>query len=275
MSSAGSLVVVGTGINTFAQCTLEAKAYIEQAERLIVHVPDPLGYSWLKSLHPDLIDLQDCYHQTSNRADAYELMTQRMVDAVVAGHQTVAVFYGHPGVFVQPSHAAIRRLQDAGFRAEMLPGISAESCLIADLGFDPGRGGCTQHEASSFLFYDLPVDASTPLILWQIGILGDHTLSKLSTTATALLALIEKLTRQFPAEHLVAIYEAPSYAFAKPRIDWCRIDSLHLQQYSAASTLFIPACRRAAPDHASIRKLGLSPEQVFSPATTITNKERI
>lgn len=275
VSSAGSLVVVGTGINTFAQCTLEARAYIEQAERLIVHVPDPLGYSWLKSLQPELMDLQDCYHQTSNRADAYELMTQRIVDTVLAGHQTVAVFYGHPGVFVQPSHEAIRRLQAHGVRAEMLPGISAESCLVADLGFDPGRSGCTQHEASSFLFYDVPVDASTPLILWQIGVLGDHTLSKLSTTTTALLALTEKLQRQFPASHLVAIYEAASYAFAKPRIEWCRVDSLPNQHYTAASTLFVPACRRAAPDHVSIEKLGLSSELVFSPATTITNKERI
>lgn len=275
MQQPGSLVIVGTGINTFAHCTLEAKAHIEQAEKLIVHVPDPLGMSWLKELHPDLIDLQACYQQTSNRADAYELMTRTIVDTVMAGHQTVAVFYGHPGVFVQPSHEAIRRLRAKHLRAEMLPGISAESCLFADLGIDPGRGGCVQHEASSFLFHDLPIDASTPLILWQVGVLGDHTLSKLSASPQALTALTDKLLRYYPAGHQVVIYEAPVFAFGQPRQQWCALEQLSEQQYTAASTLFIPAGRKARPDETVIANLGLDSDQVFSPACTLTRKELV
>ena len=275
MQQQGSLVIVGTGINTFAHCTLEARAYIEQAEKLIVHVPDPLGMSWLQELHPDLIDLQPCYQQAANRADAYELMTRLIVDTVLAGHQTVAVFYGHPGVFVQPSHEAIRRLRAKQYRAEMLPGISAESCLFADLGIDPGRGGCIQHEASSFLFHDFPIDASTALILWQIGVLGDHTLEKLSPSVPALMALSHKLQRYYPANHRLAVYEAPTFAFAKPRIDWFALTELADMHYSPASTLFIPAGHVARPDTEVITSLGLSLDQVFSPARTLTRKELV
>jgi hypothetical protein len=33
----------------------------------------------------------------------------------------------------------------------MLPGISAEDCLFADLGIDPGIYGCQSYEATDFL----------------------------------------------------------------------------------------------------------------------------
>ena len=269
MVSQGSLVVVGTGINTFAHCSLEARAYIEQAERLIVHVPDPLSMSWLRGLHPELIDLQACYQQGQNRADAYELMTRALVESVLAGHQTVAVFYGHPGVFVQPSHEAIRRLRTLGYRAEMLPGISAEDCLFADLNIDPGYGGCIQHEASSFLFHQLPVDPSTALILWQIGVLGDHTLQRLAPADRALPALVTKLQKHYPAEHAVAVYEAPVFSVGKPRIDWCALTQLPMLSLTPASTLFIPPCCKALPDLEAIAAMSLTPDEVFSPACTL------
>lgn len=269
MEHSGSLVIVGTGINTLAHCSIEARAHIEQADKLIVHVPDPLGMSWLRELHPDLIDLQACYHQGENRADAYELMTRRIVETVAAGHRTVAVFYGHPGVFVQPSHEAIRRLRAQGFRAQMLPGISAEDCLFADLGIDPGRAGCIQHEATSFLFYQLPVDPSTGLILWQIGVLGDHTLQRLTPAAQALQVLANKLQRHYPAEHQIAVYEAPVLAIGTPRIDWFALDALAGARLTPASTLFIPPCAKALPDEEAIAALALTTEQVFSPACTL------
>jgi uroporphyrin-III C-methyltransferase len=269
VASRGSLVVVGTGINTLAHCSIEARSHIENAERLIVHVPDPLGMSWLRELHPNLIDLQACYQQGQNRADAYELMTRTIVDTVSAGFQTVAVFYGHPGVFVQPSHEAIRRLRANGYHAQMLPGISAEDCLFADLGIDPGHGGCIQHEASSYLFHHLPVDPSTGLILWQIGVLGDHTLQKLVPAAQALPVLVSKLQKNYPAQHQIVLYEAPVLTIGKPRVDWFALSALPEMQFSPASTLYIPPCTRAAPDLEAIAAMSLTQEQVFSPACTL------
>ena len=38
-----------------------------------------------------------------------------------------------------------------GFNAQMLAGISAEDCLFADLGLDPGKNGCQSFEATDFL----------------------------------------------------------------------------------------------------------------------------
>jgi hypothetical protein len=91
------------------------------------------------------------------------------------------VFYGHPGVFSQAPHRAIEQARREGFQAHMEPGISAEDCLYADLGIDPGNVGCQHYEASQFMFYRRVVDPSAYLILWQIGIAGDRSVSRTVT----------------------------------------------------------------------------------------------
>ena len=57
----------------------------------------------------------------------------------------------------------------------MDPGISAEDCLYADLGLDPGTVGCTHFEASQLLFYRRLIDTSAWLVLWQVDVVGDRT----------------------------------------------------------------------------------------------------
>ena len=262
--SSGSLVIVGCGINPLAHCSMEAQAHIEQAEVLVVHVPDALGMIWLRERHPDLIDLQSCYRESANRADAYELMVQRTVAPVMAGKRVVAVFYGHPGVFVSPSHEAIKRVRAVGLSARMLPGISAEDCLIADIGFDPAETGCAQFEATQFLFNQCPVSPSMHLILWQISVVGDHTLTTRMPAQGGLRALQQKLLRYYPAEHQVAMYEAPTLAIAHPRVDWMPLSNLGHARLSQVTTLFVPAFGKPEPDFASLAGMGLDAEQAFA-----------
>jgi Tetrapyrrole (Corrin/Porphyrin) Methylases len=84
-------------------------------------------------------------------------MVNRIIKYVKRDLRVCAVFYGHPGVFCTPSHESIRIARKLGYRATMLPAISAEDCLFADLGVDPGKHGCQSFEATDFLVYGLPV----------------------------------------------------------------------------------------------------------------------
>lgn len=269
MPSRGSLVIVGTGINTFAHCSAEALAHIEQAEQLIVHVPDPLGMSWLRERHPHLIDLQPCYRTAGNRADAYELMVRTIVDAVEQGLRTVVAFYGHPGVFVSPSHEAIRRLRKEGYDAKMLPGISAEDCLFADLGVDPARHGCAQYEATRFLFYKTAINTSAGLILWQIGVVGDHTLTTTTPGAGGLQALQRKLLRSYPPAHQVAVYEASALAAFGPSIVWTALSALDTAPVSPISTLYVPPLELATPDMEALASMQLSFDEAIGNVKTL------
>jgi precorrin-6B methylase 1 len=268
----GYLTVVGTGINAMAHCSIEAKAYIEQADVVYSLVTDIISQDWVSALNPNVRSLQPHYQfgradgddldLRRSREESYEQMIQTLVGAVREGKHVVAIFYGHPGVFAYPSHESIRRLRREGYEAEMLPGISAEDCLFADLGVDPGDSGCAHYEASTFLFYQAPVNTAASLILWQIGVVGDHTLQRLRPAANGLAALAAKLQGLYPADHRIAVYEAASLPTDSARIDWMPLSELPRAEVTLTSTLFVPPATRLALDMAQIERFGLTPEQV-------------
>lgn len=99
-------------------------------------------------------------------------MAETILASVRKGNMTVAVFYGHPGVFVTPSHRAIYIARQEGYKAKMLPGVSAEDCLYADLDIDPASSGCSMYEASFLLLEPDRLDSRHHLIIWQVGCVG-------------------------------------------------------------------------------------------------------
>ena len=169
----GQLIVVGTGISVAGQMTLAAKSHIENADIVFMGIMNKVGEHAVKNLNPNSISLDDLYQEGKSRAVTYDQMADRIVQAVSEGHKVCVAFYGHPGVFVTPSHEAIRRVRELGLNAQMLPGVSAEDCLIADLGIDPSRFGCQSYEATQFMFRDYRIDPYMTQIIWQIGLAGE------------------------------------------------------------------------------------------------------
>jgi uncharacterized protein YabN with tetrapyrrole methylase and pyrophosphatase domain len=169
----GSLTVVGTGIALGIHLTDEARAAITSADRFFHLAADPLAEKWLHGLHATSSNLRTEYTVGEDRIQIYERIVERILEPVRAGERVTAAFYGHPGVYVTPSHVAIRRARAEGHEARMLPAISAEDCLYADLGVDPASSGCASYDATDFLLRHRPVDTSSSLILWQICVIGD------------------------------------------------------------------------------------------------------
>ena len=81
---------------------------MQAAERLFFLVTSPAHAVWVRRINPDAISLEDCYAEGKPRPESYREMADRILEAVRGGFRTCAAFYGHPGVFAQPSHAAIR-----------------------------------------------------------------------------------------------------------------------------------------------------------------------
>jgi precorrin-6B methylase 1 len=248
-SAKGELVVVGTGLRTVGHLTTEAIAWIKVADKVLYVVGDPVAEDMILKLNPGAESLQVLYSPARKRIDTYNEMVERLLTYVRAGQKTCGVFYGHPGVFVYPSHQAIVRARKEGYSAVMLPGISAEDCLFADLGIDPATTGCCSYEATDYLFHMRPTDPASALVLWQIGILGNEGYNPLGRYETPLMPLlIHKLGRHFDLHHMVAVYEAAVHFNCSPRITWVPIHQLTRAELSAASTLFVPPAIPSRPD---------------------------
>lgn len=255
-TTTGSLAVVGVGIKLAAQTSLEAKSHIEAADKVFYLVTDPGTEVWLQMLNPSSESLQSFYAGRDSRLTTYLEMTDYILQHVRDGLHVCAVFYGHPGIFVFPSHRAVDRARKEGFHAVMLPGISAEDCLFADIGVDPARRGCQSFEATDFMIFEREFDARSNLVLWQIGVLGEVGYQN-ALAPEKLAVLVDRLTRTYPADHPVIVYEAARYPVCDPMILHTTLGELDASTISSISTLFVHPLEQRKPNLEIAQALGI------------------
>jgi precorrin-6B methylase 1 len=206
----GSLIVVGTGIRAGLQLTDEARDALASADRVLFLSAEPVADEVIRRISPQARSLHHLYELGAERRQIYEAMVEEIMAPVRSGLSVCVAFYGHPGVFGTPGHTAVRQAREEGFEARMLPGISAEDCLFADLGIDPGTSGCQSYEATDFLARQPAVDTGAVLVLWQVSVLG-HSDSIDEPDLTRLPLLVERLLELYPPEHAAIAYEASPY----------------------------------------------------------------
>lgn len=240
MAGKGKLACVGVGMTLGAHLAPRARSHIEQADVVFSAMSDPIVELWVQDMNRDVRSLQPLYAEGKPRRETYREMVELMMTEVREGRRVCGAFYGHPGVFAQVPHQALAKARAEGYEAVMEAAVSAEDCLYADLGIDPGAFGCQHFEASQFMFYQRRVDPSAYLVLWQIGVAGDLTTGRLSTDAAAKQLLVDLLLHDYPPGHEVVAYEAATLPIASPRIDRLPLDQLPAATLSAATTLVIP-----------------------------------
>lgn len=254
--SSGSLTVVGTGYNVAGQVTPESLSCMRDAERFFYLVSDPATSTWLQSLNAHAESLHDCYRVGEPGIEGCERMVERILGAVRQGQVTCAAFYGHPAIFVPPGLESVRRARAEGYAARMLPAVSFEDCLFADLGVDPGVSGRVMYEATDFLIRPRKFDPTAALILLQVGAIAlfDFALGD-QPNRTGLRVLAEKLSRHYPAGHRVAIYRTSQLAIFDPLVHWTSLDELPGAPLSVVSTLYVAPLSRRPIDPAILARL--------------------
>ncbi|WNC67743.1 SAM-dependent methyltransferase [Thalassotalea nanhaiensis] len=236
----GSLVCVSTGMQLGAHISPISQSHIENADIVFAVMSDGIMQKWVEGMNPNVFNMQQFYQKGKPRSDTYEDMMQAMLSEMRKGKNVVGAFYGHAGVFVTPSHKAIAIAKAEGYYAHMEPGISAEDCLFADCGINPGALGCANYEATQLVFYKRAIDASAYLILWQANIVGDRTLIKRATNKKYRQLLVDVLSDYYPLEHEVILYEAPTLAIDKPRVESITLGDFVTAPLKPHTTLVLP-----------------------------------
>jgi hypothetical protein len=253
----GSVTFVGTGISLVGHVTLETVEHIKAAEKLIYLVAEPAAAAWLHGLNPSAESLADCYVEGRMRERSYEEMVERILVYVQAGRRVCVAFYGHPGIGVDPTHMIMARARTDGFTARVLPGISADACLFADLEIDPLDAGYQGYEASTFIARRPRIDTSSGLILWQIGFVCEPSIKFSGESSKKGVRLLARtLSAYYRSSQKIVIYEASLYPVCKPVIVRTTLRELPRAFSSAASTLYVPpATRSPSPPAARQRRV--------------------
>lgn len=210
----------------------------------------------MQQLRPTARSLHPHYRPGRPRADIYEDVLGEILAPVRRGVRVCAALYGHPGAFSYLGHEAVRRARAEGFRAEMLPGVSAEDCLFADLGVDPGQTGCQSYEATDFVVNRRSVDTTAALVLWQVTAVGEQ---RAATTPNVegLHVLSDYLRELYQDDQELTLYEASPYPVCDPIVRRMSLAELPGAELSSLATLYVPPARRPEPDPAVLERLGL------------------
>jgi precorrin-6B methylase 1 len=252
----GRLVVVGLGMQPGRHIGERAESEIRAAD-VVFAIAGNLFLEWLAQRHDDVRDLRRHYATDRDRRDSYAAMEACMLAEVRRGRRVVAAFYGHAGVFAQVGHAAIRTARGEGHEAWMEPGVSAEACLYADLGLDPGETGVQSYEATQFLVQQRGVDTAAILLLWQVALAGNVDCTGFESDARRLGLLVDKLSGWYDRDAQVILYEAAPLPVAPFRAEPIALGELPRAALTTATTLVIPPTVAPAPDESVRERLAL------------------
>jgi uncharacterized protein YabN with tetrapyrrole methylase and pyrophosphatase domain len=263
-SNLASLVLVGSGIKFVSHLTTEAKAYIKESPKVLYLVNDPLMQLWIQKNNANAESLDSLYIKYPLRLQCYRAITEYILAFVRKRQHVCVVLYGHPTVFAQPGLAAIQQAKKEGFYTKVLPGISTEDCLFADLLIDPGSKGCQSYEATEFLLCQPTIELSSHLILWQVGVIGllGHAQGKSHENKKGVTCLMEYLLSYYPKEHIVYFYEAAQYPYQEPKINQLALGEIASSSISRLTTLYIPPLIKKTFNSVMLKRLGIELEDL-------------
>jgi uncharacterized protein YabN with tetrapyrrole methylase and pyrophosphatase domain len=217
-----------------------SRSYIENADVVFVAASNNIVEQWVEGMNQNVRSLQQYYNEGTSRMITYRKMVEVILQEVRKGKKVCGAFYGHPGVFAWAPHESIKQAKAEGYKAHMEPGVSAEDCLYADLGIDPGKYGCTHIEASQYMFRNKSFDASSYLILWQVGIAGDKSLTKFSTTSQYKQVLVDMLLETYPQDFEIILYECAVLPIEQTLIKKIKLSDLAVTEMSLKTTVIFP-----------------------------------
>ena len=247
-TSRGSLACVGMGMTLGSHLTPLARDHIEQADVVFAALSDHIAEMWLQRMNPNVHSLQPYYGEGKSRLKTYREWVDLILSEVRAGKRVCAVFYGHPGIFAWSPHRAIEVARAEGFQAYMEPGISAEDCLYADMGIDPGRFGCQHFEASQLLFYEHRLNPAGYVVLWQTALVGDWSLTRFQTGPAYRQVLVDRLSQDYPLDHEVIIYHGATLPIEQPQIRRIPLYDLPDTTLTSQETVVLPPAMPLKPN---------------------------
>lgn len=248
-------MAAGCGMQFGCHLTPQARERIAAADR-VLYLVDAVAAHGLIELNRSAESLDRFYAPDRPRAQTYEAIVEHALAFVRAGENVCLVSYGHPGVFADPFHESVRRARREGYPAEMLPAISSEDCLFADLLVDPATSGMQTFDATDFLVHRRRFDPTSALVLLQVAMTG-QTGPNVDDDHRGARILGDVLAQTYGEAHEVVLYEAPVHAIANPSIQRLALRDM-AAHVSRAMTLYVPPRSQALADRDMLRRLGLT-----------------
>jgi uncharacterized protein YabN with tetrapyrrole methylase and pyrophosphatase domain len=253
------LIVVGSGIKSISHLTEETKRVIQSADKVLYLINEDNLKQWIQREAKNSESLDSIYFSSEKRIEAYQAITNHIIEEYMKVSILCVVFYGHPTVFADSALNAVKQIKKDGGETIILPAVSALDCLFSDLEIDPGDQGCFSIEATELVLFERYIDVHAHLILWQVANFGRTDGKKTNNLSI----LKDYLISYYPADYSICLYEAPSLPTCAPRIEWIQLCNLELSVISSITTVYIPPLEKKAISNKYLRLLNLTVDDLL------------
>lgn len=237
------IYVVGLGIKSVQQVTREAEGAIRLCRKVFL-VDSGFGvHEFVQTLCPEVVDLLGLYLEGRNRRYTYRSMAAHVLDAALDDPPVCFATYGHPQMYVYPTHLMRRGAALLDLSVRVIPGISTLDTIIGDVGLDPGPYGLQMYEATDVLTKVRPLQPDVPCLLWQVSAVETALYSTRRGNRNRFLRLQRYLLQTYPANHAVTMVLSSTYPLLEPLKETFPLGELadRLADGLQVGTLYIPA----------------------------------
>ncbi len=253
------IYIVGTGIQTVDQFTLESEAIVRASNEVLYVDTGIATRDFLEERCPRVTDLySESYTPERHRLDAYHHMAARVVEAALDHPPVTFAMHGHPVVFCYAPFLIADMASLLGLNVRVVPGISSLACLCADLMLDPGVSGLLMYEATEMLLRRRPLLPDVPTLLWQVGNLETRLHSMRASRPERLDRFRDYLLESYAPDHPVTAFYASPHALIPPTVFTFPLAEIgaHARALHAGVTLYLPPARpRPIADFDLLRKI--------------------
>jgi hypothetical protein len=92
-------------------------------------------------------------------------------------------------------------------------------------------------------------------VLWQVGVVGDHSLARFATGPVYRQLLVEVLARDYPLDHQLIIYRTATLPIRQPQVKRLALSALPQADIGMEDTIVIPPARLPEVDCAMRARL--------------------
>lgn len=237
------IFVVGLGIKSVLQVTREAEEAVKLCRKVFL-VDSAFGVQeYVRALCPEVVSLLGLYEEGGSRRDTYRAMAAHVLDEALEGPPVAFATYGHPQMYVHPTHLIRKGAAALDLRVRVIPGVSTLDAIVTDLGFDPGPNGLQMYEATDLLTKARPLQPDVPCLLWQVSAVETGLYSARRGSRNRFVRLQRYLLQTYPAGHPVTMVLSSTYPLIEPLMETFPLGELaeRLADGLQIGTLFIPA----------------------------------
>lgn len=234
------LDIVGTGLVYPDHLTEIAASLMAECDLVLAQLDEGSRLEQLRTINPNLENLNVFYGAGKDRLQTYEEMAQRVVKATLEEQEHVVMAaYGNPGFLCLPTAKVQDRLQsEESVQFRVHSGVSALDCLVADLAVD-AESGIEAYEVNNLLVFDQQWDTNKSIVLWQIATVGEFTGAAL-LAGEGLQVASEELCRIYGPDQELGVYLASVTSDGEPDVIYTSCLGLREVQPYRLATLYIP-----------------------------------